>query len=90
VLPVQAVGQKDGKHRCYVVHGRSIEPREVELGENNDKFVEVKSGLEEGEKVTLDARARIAAELKASGEKLPEPSKPKAPPPGGPGGPGPR
>ncbi len=91
VLPVQAVGQKAAQHRCYVVQGRTIEPREIVLGENNDKFVEIKSGLEEGEKVTLDARARIAAELKASGEKLPEAFKsaaPKAPGPGG--GPGPR
>jgi HlyD family secretion protein len=87
LVPVQAVGQKDGQHRCYVVQGRSIEPREIMLGDNNDKFVEVKSGLSEGEKVTLDARARIAAELKASGEKLPEAFKPTTPqPPAGPGG----
>jgi RND family efflux transporter MFP subunit len=72
VIPVQAVGQKDGIHRCYVVAGSSIEPREIHLGDTNDKFVVVESGLSEGEQVTLDARARIAAELKATGEKLPE------------------
>jgi RND family efflux transporter MFP subunit len=75
VVPVQAVGQKDGQHRCYVVNGKSIEPREITLGDNNDKFVVVESGLAEGEKVVLDARARIAAELKASGEKLPTATK---------------
>jgi len=87
VVPVQAVGQKDRLHRCYVVHGKSVEPREVELGDNNDKFVEVKSGLSEGEKVALDARARIAAELKASGEKLPTATKTTATQPGAPPGP---
>jgi len=85
VVPVQAVGQKDGKHRCYVVHGKSVEPREVELGDNNDKFVEVKSGLSEGERVALDARARIAAELKASGEKLPTSKSGTTPPATAPG-----
>jgi RND family efflux transporter MFP subunit len=64
IVPVQAVGQKDTKHCCYVAGGRGIECRDIEIGENNDKFVEVKSGLNEGEEVTLDARARIAAELK--------------------------
>jgi RND family efflux transporter MFP subunit len=71
LIPVQAVGQKNGQHRCYVVNGRTVEPREVTLGDNNDKFAVVAEGLAEGEKVVLDARARIAAELKASGEKLP-------------------
>jgi RND family efflux transporter MFP subunit len=75
VVPIQAVGQKDGQHRCYVVSGRSIELREITLGDNNDKFVVVENGLSEGEKVVLDARARIAAELKASGEKLPTSAK---------------
>ena len=39
-----------------------IESREVTVGENNEKFVEVKSGLTEGEAVCLDARARAATE----------------------------
>jgi RND family efflux transporter MFP subunit len=80
VVPVQAVGQKDGQHRCYVVDGKTIEPREITLGESNDKFVVVERGLDEGERVVLDARARIAAELKASGEKLPTTDKSKSPP----------
>jgi RND family efflux transporter MFP subunit len=85
MVPIQAVGPKGDQHRCYVVNGRSIEPREVTLGENNDKFVVVESGLSEGEQVVLDARARIAAELKASGEKLPTVPKPQTPQPPSPG-----
>jgi HlyD family secretion protein len=79
VVPIQAVGQKDNQHRCYVVTGSKIEPREITLGDNNDKFVVIESGLSEGEHVVLDARARIAAELKASGEKLPAALKPSTP-----------
>jgi len=66
LVPVQAVGQKQTQHYCYVLKGQNIERREIVVGENNDKYVEIKSGLEEGEKVLLDARARIAAETKAN------------------------
>jgi hypothetical protein len=63
-----------------------IERREVTIGDNNDKYVEVKSGLADGEQVTLDARARVTAEAKAAGEKAPvsapKPASPtKTPPP---------
>jgi multidrug efflux pump subunit AcrA (membrane-fusion protein) len=74
IVPVQSVGQKEGSHCCYVAGKRGIDCRTVEVGENNDKFVEIKSGLEEGELVTLDARARIAAELKSKegrGDEMP-------------------
>jgi RND family efflux transporter MFP subunit len=66
LVPVQAVGQLEGTHYAYVSNGSDIERRQIEVGENNDKFVEVKSGLVEGEKVALDARARLAAEAKTS------------------------
>jgi RND family efflux transporter MFP subunit len=69
LVPVQAVAENDSKHYAYVVGPYGTEQREVEVGENNEKYVEVKSGLEEGEKVALDARARITAETKASEKK---------------------
>ena len=69
IVPVQSVSQREGKYCCYVSSKNGVEVREVEVGENNDKFVEIKSGLEEGERVTLDARARVAAELKAKENK---------------------
>jgi HlyD family secretion protein len=82
IVPVQAVSQHEGQHYCYVVGETAIERREVAVGENNDKFVEIKSGLEEGEKVTLDARTRLAEETKAGegkGEELPgKPTPPAA------------
>lgn len=69
LVPVQAVAENDSKHYAYVVGSYGTEQREVEVGENNEKYVEIKSGLEEGEKVALDARARITAETKASEKK---------------------
>ena len=68
-IPVQAVCQKEEQHFTYVQGPRGFERREVTVGENNDKFVEIKTGLEEGAKVALDARARLSAEIKASDSK---------------------
>jgi multidrug efflux pump subunit AcrA (membrane-fusion protein) len=73
LVPVQAVGQLGGKHYCYVSTAQSVDRREVVVGENNDKFVEIKEGLEEGDKVALDARSRLAAEAK-SRDAVPEQS----------------
>lgn len=59
LVPVQAVAQKEGQYFAYVVSPKGVEARPVTVGENNDKFAEVKDGLTEGEKVALDARTRL-------------------------------
>ncbi len=66
MAPVPAVSEIDGQHVAYVVGPTGVERREVVVGENNEKFVAIESGLSEGEKVALDAQARTAAEAKAS------------------------
>lgn len=78
LVPVQAVAELEGQHYSYVVNGKGVERRPVKVGENNEKYVEVREGLEEGEQVALDARARVATEAKASEGKVNEP-KPAAP-----------
>ena len=67
--PVQAVSEVAGKHVCYVVKNGAIESREVEIGESNVQFIEVKSGLNAGEMLALDARKRAAAALKSGAAK---------------------
>jgi RND family efflux transporter MFP subunit len=69
LVPVQAVAEKEGNHYAYVGGSGGVERREVEVGETNEKFVEIKSGLDEGQKVQLDARSRLTAETKASEKK---------------------
>ena len=73
MAPVQAVAERDGKHIAYVVGPAGLVRREVTVGENNEKFVEIKDGLDEGERVALDARSRVAAEAKAEEEKAGKP-----------------
>jgi len=53
-VPIQSVVTVDKKKVCYVMTGKGSEKREVETGLFNDDFVEIKSGLTEGEKVLLN------------------------------------
>ncbi|MBI3849591.1 MAG: HlyD family efflux transporter periplasmic adaptor subunit [Verrucomicrobia bacterium] len=52
-VPIQAVVPSEGKQICYVVRGFKPERREVEIGQFNDEFIEIKKGLKEGERVSL-------------------------------------
>jgi HlyD family secretion protein len=52
-VPIQAVAPSEGKQVCHVVHGLKSNKREVEIGQFNDEFIEIKKGLKEGEKVML-------------------------------------
>jgi len=68
-VPVQAVTESDGKHICYVVTGAGIERRLVKVGENNQQLIQILEGVDEGERVALDARVRAATELKTAEKK---------------------
>jgi HlyD family secretion protein len=69
-VPVQAVlpaaMDSEGKPRVYVKlpTGETVE-REVEIGLNNEKVVEIKAGLEEGEEVVLNPRTLLSDKEKA-------------------------
>jgi HlyD family secretion protein len=66
MVPMQAVTEYEGKPVCYVKAGRTAERRPVEVGEANEQYIQIVSGLTEGEEVALDARSRAAAEVKAA------------------------
>jgi len=53
-VPVQAVVQDEDRTWIYVAAGNGVERRDVELGRNNDKFVQIRSGLAIGERVVLN------------------------------------
>jgi HlyD family secretion protein len=73
-VPVQTVVNRQGKKVCYVVGSKVPQQREVETGLFNDNFVEIKSGLAEGEKVLLNP-PRVS-ESKVTGEKEQKAKKP--------------
>jgi len=53
VVPIHAVFQEDEKQFCYIAHPQGFEKREVLLGAQNETFVQVKSGIQKGEKICL-------------------------------------
>jgi HlyD family secretion protein len=73
-VPVQTVVNRNGKKVCYVMGSKEPKQREVETGLFNDNFVEIKSGLVEGEKVLLNPPR--AGESEATGEKEKKTEKP--------------
>ena len=79
MVPLLAVTEQRGQFRAYVVRNGQVEPRVVTLGESNEQFAQILSGLEVGEKVALDARVRAAAETKDPIEQPSNAASPTAP-----------
>lgn len=54
-VPVQSIEAANGRQYCFVAGSfNKPEQREVQTGEFNDEFIEVKNGLKEGERVLLN------------------------------------
>ena len=73
-IPIQAVSESGGKRVVYVSKTTGYEKRPIETGEFNQEFIEVKSGLTEGEFVLL--RAPEEERLKEQKNESAEPEKP--------------
>jgi multidrug efflux pump subunit AcrA (membrane-fusion protein) len=52
-VPLQAVFDYNGRKLCYVLRGNTPEPRLVETGPFNNKFIQVAKGVSEGDRVLL-------------------------------------
>jgi HlyD family secretion protein len=52
-VPVQSVLRVGGKPTIYTMNGSELEPKEVELGLDNDRMIRIISGLKPGEVVSL-------------------------------------
>jgi HlyD family secretion protein len=62
MVPIQAVMLHEGKKLC-IVASSTPELREVEPGDYNDEFVEIRKGLKKGEKVLLYKPENMPAKL---------------------------
>lgn len=54
MVPIHAVANHNRKNYCFVKQGVQLAQREVETGDYNDDFIEIKTGLQEGELVALN------------------------------------
>jgi len=87
-VPLQAVASQGKVKMCYVVTPAGIEAKPVETGQFNDSFVEITSGLNEGDVVSLvPPRFNDDADDKADDETDdgPEKKPPETPDPAGKG-----
>lgn len=98
-VPIQAVTTHKGKQVVYLVNGAKTEPRPVETGMYNTKYIEITQGLKEGDRVllappfdlqekdlegaVLTQEEKIQAARTNTADRVPLPQEPDAP--GGPG-----
>ena len=54
IVPIQAVANRGGKKVCYYVSAKGPQPREVQTGSFNEKFVQITDGLQVGEDVLMN------------------------------------
>ena len=91
-VPIQAIATHKGKPAAYVVKGGQSEPRPVEVGMFNTKYIEITKGLKPGERVLLsppfesrekDLEGGVLAENEKAGAATNAPPQ-AAPPPAAP------
>jgi HlyD family secretion protein len=68
-MPLQAVvasAALNNTRKCFVMRPEGPVEREITLGMSNDKMVEVRSGLEEGDQVVINPRLLLSEKDKAA------------------------
>jgi multidrug resistance efflux pump len=70
MIPVTAVFNQQGTRVAYVVTATGTEMRPLELGEANDRMVEIVAGLEQGDRVSLLAPETAAGTAPDRGNAL--------------------
>ncbi len=82
-VPLQAVNHRRGNNLVFVADGGSVSERVVEIGRSNETWVEVRSGVREGETVLLSPPAEF---LEAEDDDEGEGARERRGPAGGEGG----
>lgn len=62
-VPLQAVLAVADKQMAYVLTGQGPERRELVVGQSNQSHVEIKSGIQAGELVIMNARSQFGEEI---------------------------
>jgi hypothetical protein len=79
-VPIQAVFPEEGNQVCYIDRRNGRERRLVEIGESNDEFIEIKSGLKEGERICLRSPQLVPLPGEDNGKEKEDSEKPSRPP----------
>jgi multidrug resistance efflux pump len=66
-IPVEAVvgsAEMGAKRKCYVMTQTGPEPRDIAVGMSNERVVEIREGLSEGEEVVLNPKVLVGDKMK--------------------------
>jgi len=74
-IPVQALVQRGEETWCYAAQNGRVRRQPVELGQTNDKFVEVCAGLQEGDTVILNPTAVVDPQRDSNDQPAPAKSR---------------
>src|SRR5688572_444419 len=66
-VPLQAVTTVKGKQVCFLQNGSGLVPTPVIVGNFNDQFIEIRSGIKEGDQVALTPPASASEDIDLSG-----------------------
>ena len=58
-VPLEAVVKQDNKNYVFALNSNRVKKKEVTIGENSPKFLEIKSGLKENETIVLQGATRL-------------------------------
>ena len=76
-IPVAAVVEHEQAYFAWVMTSKGPERRELEVGDSNDEFMVVKTGLKEGDEVIINPRAHVE-EARSEALKPVDPSEKKS------------
>ena len=82
-IPVAAVIEQGDDYVCAVRRGDTITRQIVELGQSDDRFVEITAGLKEGDKIFFNPRTVLGDQILSDEEEQsaePGPTRPLRPP----------
>jgi HlyD family secretion protein len=69
-IPLQAVTTIKGKQVCFIQQGADLAAVPVVVGNFNDQFIEIRSGLKEGDQVALTPPPAASEDINLSGSVL--------------------
>lgn len=62
-VPVQAVVTIGAKQFAFVVEDKSVERKDVTIGQSNDRMIEIMSGLDAGDKIVMNPRSHFKKKI---------------------------
>lgn len=81
-VPIQSVVERGARYFSWVFDGSDVKRHELKVGKSNETNMEIREGLQEGQKVVLNPRTILPKEIAQLEEEIPAAAPTVAPVPG--------